>query len=72
MEIDSSPLEIDELQRSVDRLKMEEMALAKETDPASRDRLDKLRRDLADKEEELRGLTARWEKEKESSTASVN
>ncbi|MFF3495907.1 ATP-dependent chaperone ClpB [Streptomyces sp. NPDC002795] len=66
MEIDSSPVEIDELQRSVDRLKMEEMALAKETDPASRDRLDKLRRDLADKEEELRGLTARWEKEKQS------
>ncbi|MEV3871469.1 ATP-dependent chaperone ClpB [Streptomyces sp. LE64] len=66
MEIDSSPLEIDELQRSVDRLRMEELALAKETDPASRQRLDKLRRDLADKEEELRHLTARWEKEKQS------
>ncbi|MFI1369148.1 ATP-dependent chaperone ClpB [Streptomyces griseochromogenes] len=66
MEIDSSPVEIDELQRSVDRLKMEELAIAKETDPASVERLDKLRRDLADKEEELRGLTARWEKEKQS------
>jgi ATP-dependent Clp protease ATP-binding subunit ClpB len=66
MEIDSSPVEIDELQRVVDRLKMEELALSKETDPASRDRLDKLRRDLADREEELRGLTARWEKEKQS------
>ncbi|MGW0710981.1 ATP-dependent chaperone ClpB [Streptomyces sp. NPDC002643] len=66
MEIDSSPVEIDELQRAVDRLRMEELALDKETDPASRDRLDKLRRDLADKEEELRGLTARWEKEKQS------
>ncbi|MFF8474558.1 ATP-dependent chaperone ClpB [Streptomyces sp. NPDC015414] len=66
MEIDSSPVEIDELQRSVDRLKMEELAIAKETDPASRERLEKLRRDLADKEEELRGLTARWEKEKQS------
>ncbi|WP_432197835.1 ATP-dependent chaperone ClpB [Streptomyces sp. bgisy027] len=66
MEIDSSPVEIDELQRSVDRLRMEELALDKETDPASRERLDKLRRDLADKEEELRGLTARWEKEKQS------
>ncbi|WP_432038444.1 ATP-dependent chaperone ClpB [Streptomyces cucumeris] len=65
MEIDSSPVEIDELQRSVDRMKMEEMALARETDAASRQRLDKLRRDLADKEEELRGLTARWEKEKQ-------
>ncbi|MER5951136.1 ATP-dependent chaperone ClpB [Streptomyces sp. NPDC001904] len=66
MEIDSSPVEIDELQRSVDRLKMEELAIGKETDPASRQRLEKLRRDLADKEEELRGLTARWEKEKQS------
>ncbi|GAA2636901.1 ATP-dependent chaperone ClpB [Streptomyces vastus] len=66
MEIDSSPVEIDELQRAVDRLRMEELALSKETDPASRERLEKLRRDLADKEEELRGLTARWEKEKQS------
>ncbi|MEU8587059.1 ATP-dependent chaperone ClpB [Streptomyces sp. NPDC048664] len=66
MEIDSSPVEIDELQRAVDRLRMEELAIGKETDQASRERLDKLRRDLADKEEELRGLTARWEKEKQS------
>ncbi|MER7411875.1 ATP-dependent chaperone ClpB [Streptomyces cacaoi] len=65
MEIDSSPVEIDELQRSVDRLKMEELALGKETDPASVERLERLRRELADKEEELRGLTARWEKEKQ-------
>ncbi|MFJ3904391.1 ATP-dependent chaperone ClpB [Streptomyces sp. NPDC090025] len=66
MEIDSSPVEIDELQRSVDRLRMEELALSKETDEPSRRRLEKLRRDLADREEELRGLTARWEKEKQS------
>ncbi|MCC3776734.1 ATP-dependent chaperone ClpB [Streptomyces sp. UNOB3_S3] len=66
MEIDSSPLEIDELQRAVDRLKMEELALRNESDEASKERLAKLRRDLADKEEELRGLTARWEKEKQS------
>ncbi|MDI3407850.1 ATP-dependent chaperone ClpB [Streptomyces cavernicola] len=66
MEIDSSPVEIDELQRAVDRLRMEELAIGKETDAASKERLDKLRRDLADKEEELRGLTARWEKEKTS------
>ena len=66
MEIDSSPVEIDELQRAVDRLRMEELALSRETDEASRERLEKLRRDLADKEEELRGLTARWEKEKQS------
>ncbi|MFI1419286.1 ATP-dependent chaperone ClpB [Streptomyces sp. NPDC020731] len=66
MEIDSSPVEIDELQRAVDRLKMEELALGKETDAASLERLERLRRDLADKEEELRGLNARWEKEKQS------
>ncbi|MFJ8850313.1 ATP-dependent chaperone ClpB [Streptomyces sp. NPDC102437] len=65
MEIDSSPLEIDELQRAVDRLHMEELALKNETDPGSLQRLEKLRRDLADKEEELRGLNARWEKEKQ-------
>nr|WP_206323877.1 ATP-dependent chaperone ClpB [Streptomyces sp. HNM0574] len=64
MEIDSSPVEIDELQRSVDRLRMEELALANETDPGSVARLERLRRELADREEELRGLTARWEKEK--------
>lgn len=66
MEIDSSPLEIDELQRSVDRLRMEELALKNESDPASMERLEKIRKDLADKEEDLRGLTARWEKEKQS------
>ncbi|MFD7781619.1 ATP-dependent chaperone ClpB [Streptomyces nojiriensis] len=66
MEIDSSPLEIDELQRSVDRLRMEELALKNESDPASIERLEKIRKDLADREEELRGLTARWEKEKQS------
>jgi ATP-dependent Clp protease ATP-binding subunit ClpB len=65
MEIDSSPVEIDELQRAVDRLRMEEMALKNETDPGSVQRLDKLRKDLADREEELRGLNARWEKEKQ-------
>ncbi|MGA6174100.1 ATP-dependent chaperone ClpB [Streptomyces sp. NPDC012600] len=65
MEIDSSPLEIDELQRSVDRLRMEELALKNESDAASKQRLEKLRRDLADREEELRGLNARWEKEKQ-------
>ncbi|WP_330174571.1 ATP-dependent chaperone ClpB [Streptomyces sp. NBC_01498] len=65
MEIDSSPVEIDELQRAVDRLRMEELALKNESDAASRQRLEKLRRDLADREEELRGLDARWQKEKQ-------
>ncbi|KJS63184.1 ATP-dependent chaperone ClpB [Streptomyces rubellomurinus] len=66
MEIDSSPVEIDELQRAVDRLRMEELALEKESDPASVDRLARLRRDLADKNEQLSALTARWEQEKKS------
>ncbi|MFE1101153.1 ATP-dependent chaperone ClpB [Nocardiopsis alba] len=64
MEIDSSPVEIDELRRIVDRLKMEEMALDKESDAASRQRLERLRSDLADKQERLNGLVARWEQEK--------
>jgi len=64
MEIDSSPVEIDELQRSVDRLKMEELALAHESDAASKERLEKLRRDLADRSEQLAALTARWDQEK--------
>jgi ATP-dependent Clp protease ATP-binding subunit ClpB len=64
MEIDSRPVEIDELQRSVDRLKMEEMALAKEADPASKERLERLRAELADRQEQLTALVARWEREK--------
>jgi ATP-dependent Clp protease ATP-binding subunit ClpB len=64
MEIESSPEEIDQLRRQVERLKMEEFALAKESDPASVERLAKLRADLADHEEELRGLESRWEREK--------
>jgi ATP-dependent Clp protease ATP-binding subunit ClpB len=64
MEIESSPVEIDQLRRAVDRMKMEELALERETDDASRDRLERLRSDLADKEEELRGLEVRWEREK--------
>ncbi|MCW2595728.1 MAG: ATP-dependent Clp protease ATP-binding subunit ClpB [Pseudonocardiales bacterium] len=64
MEIDSRPVEIDELQRAVDRLKMEEMALAKEVDDASKDRLAKLRAEMADLTEKLDALNARWEREK--------
>ena len=64
MEIDSKPVEIDELQRIVDRLKMEELALGRESDAASEDRLVRLRRDLADRQEQLAALTARWETEK--------
>jgi ATP-dependent Clp protease ATP-binding subunit ClpB len=64
MEIDSRPVEIDELQRAVDRMRMEELALSKETDAASVERLAALRRELADRSEELAALNARWEKEK--------
>ncbi len=64
MEIDSRPVEIDELQRSVDRMLMEELALAKEADPASKERLERLQADLADRQEQLTALVARWDREK--------
>src|SRR5215472_3337649 len=64
MEIDSQPVEIDELRRVVDRMKMEELALARESDPASKERLERLRADLADRQEQLTALVARWEREK--------
>ena len=64
MEIDSAPVEIDELRRSVDRLKLEELALKREKDDASRDRLAKLRADLARRESTLHDLQARWDRER--------
>jgi ATP-dependent Clp protease ATP-binding subunit ClpB len=64
MEIDSRPVEIDELQRAVDRLTMEELALEKESDDASKQRLERLRAELADKQEQLNALVGRWEHEK--------
>lgn len=64
MEIDSAPEEIDMLRRQVDRLTMEELALKDETDPASVERLEHLRAEMADKKEELDSLNARWEAEK--------
>ncbi len=66
MEIDSRPVEIDTVERAVRRLEIEEMALAKESDPASVERLHALRAELAEKREELSGLTARWQNEKGS------
>jgi len=66
MEIDSAPEEIDALRRQVDRITMEELALDGESDPGSVERLAGLRAEKADKEEELRALTARWEAEKAS------
>ncbi|THJ68449.1 ATP-dependent chaperone ClpB [Arthrobacter echini] len=64
MEIDSAPVEIDELRRSLERMRMEEMALSRERDEASVERLEALRAEMADRQEELDGLNARWESEK--------
>ncbi len=66
MEIDSAPVEIDELRRSVDRLKLEELALKKEKDEASKARLQKLRDDLKEKSSALDDLQRRWERERAS------
>ncbi|KJL36905.1 ATP-dependent Clp protease ATP-binding subunit [Microbacterium azadirachtae] len=64
MEIDSSPVEIDQLKRSVDRMRLEELALKKEKDAASKERLAKLREQMGEAEAELKGLEARWERER--------
>ena len=66
MEIDSRPVEIDEVERKVRQLEIEEMALTKETDAASQDRLAKLREELADDREKLSQLSARWQNEKQA------
>ena len=64
MEIDSSPEEIDQLRRSIDRMTMQSFALEKETDAASVERFQRLQGELADAQEELRGLEGRWQAEK--------
>ncbi len=64
MEIDSSPEEIDQLRRQVDRLTMEQFALGTESDEASKQRLANLNAELADAKEHLRALEAQWESEK--------
>ncbi|MGB3302023.1 MAG: ATP-dependent chaperone ClpB [Gordonia sp. (in: high G+C Gram-positive bacteria)] len=64
MEIDSRPVEIDEVERIVRRLEVEEVALEKETDAASKQRLEALRSELADHREKLSELSARWQSEK--------
>jgi ATP-dependent Clp protease ATP-binding subunit ClpB len=65
MEIDSRPVEVDEIERAVRRLEIEEMALAKEPDPASQERLATLKKELADRREQLASLGDRWRAEKE-------
>ena len=66
MEITSKPEEIDELDRRILQLEMEKLSLARESDPASRDRLEKLERELAELSEQQSSLNAQWQKEKSS------
>src|SRR5690349_4588368 len=68
MEIDSRPVEVDEIERAVRRMEIEEMALAKEDDPSSLERLAALRSDLADRRQQLDELTARWQQDKSAIT----
>jgi ATP-dependent Clp protease ATP-binding subunit ClpB len=63
-EIDSMPAELDEISRRIMQLEIEREALRKETDPASRDRLEKLERELANLKEESSALQAQWQREK--------
>jgi len=65
MQVDSKPEELDEIDRRIIQLRIEQEALKKETDAASRDRLERLERELADLEEESASLTARWKAEKD-------
>ncbi len=72
MQVDSKPEELDELDRRVIQLKIEREALKKESDAASRDRLEKLEKELAGLEEESNRLTAKWREEKEALKASTD
>jgi len=65
MEITSKPEELDEVDRKVLQLEMERLSLQKESDPASRDRLERLERELADLKEEQRTLNGQWQAEKD-------
>ncbi|HEY0127066.1 MAG TPA: ATP-dependent chaperone ClpB [Blastococcus sp.] len=64
MEIDSRPVEVDEVERAVRRMEIEEMALSKEDDPSSLERLVALREELANRRQELAELTFRWQQDK--------
>jgi ATP-dependent Clp protease ATP-binding subunit ClpB len=64
MEIDSRPVEVDEVERAVRRMEIEEMALSKEDDESSLQRLAALREDLANRRQELAELTFRWQQDK--------
>ncbi|MEI9989807.1 MAG: ATP-dependent chaperone ClpB [Rhizomicrobium sp.] len=66
MQVDSKPEELDELDRRIMQLKIEQAALKKETDAASKDRLKTLEHDLAELEEKANVLSAKWQEEKKS------
>jgi ATP-dependent Clp protease ATP-binding subunit ClpB len=66
MEIDSMPAELDELERRIMQLEIEREALRKETDKASKERLGKLEKELADLKEERGALSAHWQQEKDA------
>src|SRR5204862_399521 len=65
IEIDSMPTEIDEVERRTRQLEIERAALKKESDTASKDRLERLERELADLQEQSAGMKAHWQREKE-------
>ena len=65
MQIDSKPEELDNLDREIVRLKIEQEALKKEKDPGSKDRLKRLEKDLASLQEQADALTAKWKSEKD-------
>jgi ATP-dependent Clp protease ATP-binding subunit ClpB len=65
IEIDSVPIEIDEVERRVRQLEIERAALQKESDPVSMERLEKLERELADQQERARAMRGHWQQEKE-------
>jgi ATP-dependent Clp protease ATP-binding subunit ClpB len=65
MEIDSMPVELDEIRRRIMQLEIEREALRKERDPASKERLARLEKELADLKEDQTRLSARWQQEKE-------
>jgi len=65
IEVDSMPVEIDEIERSIMQRQIEKEALKKEKDAASKERLEKIDREIADLQEKSRGLKAHWQKEKD-------
>jgi ATP-dependent Clp protease ATP-binding subunit ClpB len=71
MQIDSKPEELDNLDREIVRLKIEQEALKKEKDTASKDRLKRLEKDLAQLQERADGLTAKWKSEKDKLTSAA-